>query len=86
MIGLVIVVIETGQHAIEVTDKSRTEGIIVMPTVVSDPPEAGGVKAVPETGKESPQRNVGTVARKATRRAHPDLGERTKKPAAIALH
>ena len=54
-------VIETGQHAIEVTDKSRTEGIIVMPTVVSDPPEAGGVKPAPKTGKETPRRTSGTV-------------------------
>ena len=68
-------VIETGQHAIEVTDKSRTEGIIVMPTVVSDPPEAGGVKAVPETGKESPQWNVGIVGGMATSRHMLGLGK-----------
>mgnify|MGYP000394385351 FL=1 len=42
---------------------------ICIPTVVSDPPEVGGVEAAPETGKESLPRNAGTVARKATRRA-----------------
>ena len=40
-----------------------------MPTIVPDPPEVGGVEAALETGKESPQHNVGTMARKGTWRA-----------------
>ena len=63
-----IVVDEALRHTMEAVDKSKTEGIIVMPTTVLDPPKVGGVKAVPETGKESPQWNVGIVARKATGR------------------
>ena len=63
-----IVMDEAGRHAMEANNKCKTEGIIVMPATVLDPPKAGGVKAVSETGKESPQRNVGIVARKATGR------------------
>ena len=70
----------------EVADVSKKEGIVVMPTTVSDPPEEGGVKAVPTTGKGNPSRNAGIVVRKATKRVsvgrsalirrnpHPDLG------------
>ena len=46
----------------EVADKSKIEGIVVMPTIVPDPPEAGGVEAASKIGKESPPRNAGTVA------------------------
>ena len=41
----------------------------VMPTTILDPPEVGGVEAEPKTGKGNQSRNVGIVARKATRRA-----------------
>ena len=34
-----------------------------------DPPQVGGVKAVPETAKQRPKRNVGIVARRAIERA-----------------
>ena len=53
---------EAGRHAMEAADKSKIEGIVVMPTVVPDPPEAGGVEAASKIGKESPPRNAGTVA------------------------
>ena len=61
-----IVVDEALRHTMEAVDKSKTEGIIVMPTTVPHPLEVGGVKAVPETDKKSPQPNAGIVARKAT--------------------
>ena len=67
-IGPLVIVDEGGRHTMEASDKSSIEGIIVMQTTVPDPPKVGGVKAVPETGKESPQWNVGIVARKATGR------------------
>ena len=60
-IGPVVVVYEPGRHAMEVADRSKIEGIIVMPTLVLDPPEARGVEAALEIGKES-------SPRKATRR------------------
>ena len=41
----------------------------VVPTVVLDPAQARGVKVAPETGKQRPKWNVGTVAKRATRRA-----------------
>ena len=50
-------------------DKSRKEGREVVPIAVPDPPQAGGVKASPKTGKQRPTRNASTVARRATRRA-----------------
>ena len=53
----------------EEDNKSKIEGILVMSTVVLNPPKARRVEAAPETGKESPPRNAGTVARKATRKA-----------------
>ena len=40
----------------------------MMPTVILDPPETGGVEAM-RTGKGKPSRSVGTVARKATGKA-----------------
>ena len=51
------------------TDRSKTEGIIVMPTAVSDPPKVGAVKAAPETRKLRPKRNVSIVAGKAKEKA-----------------
>ena len=47
---------------------SKEEGIVVMPTTIPDPPEAGGVEAAPRTGKGNPLQKIGIVARKATRR------------------
>ena len=52
-IGPVVVVDEAGRHAMEVTDMSKTKGTEAMPIVVPDPSEVGGVKAGPETDKES---------------------------------
>ena len=40
---------EVGRHAMETAGKSRTEGTETVPTVVLDPPQAGGVKSEPET-------------------------------------
>ena len=48
-----VMVDEAGRHAMEVANKMK-EGIIDMPTTVPDPPRAGGVKAVPKTGKGRP--------------------------------
>ena len=74
------------RREMEAADKSKKEGIVVMPTVVPDPPKVGVVEAAPGTGKENPPRNVGIVARKATgrvcvgrstpirRKPHPDPG------------
>ena len=45
---------EAGRHSMEETEKSKIEGIIVMPTVVPNPPDSGRVEAAPEIGKESP--------------------------------
>ena len=61
-----VVVDEAEQHAMEAADRSRTRGIIEMSTTVPDPPRVGGVKAMPETGKESPRRNAGIVSKGAT--------------------
>ena len=49
-----VVLEEAGRHAMEVGNKSKIEGIVVMPTVVLDPPKARAVEEAPETGKESP--------------------------------
>ena len=57
-----IMVDEEGQHAMEAADKSKNEGIIIMPTTVSDPPEAGGVKAAPGTNKQRLRQIANTVA------------------------
>ena len=74
---------EQGPVVVEV-EASKKEGIFVMPIVVPDPPEIGGVEAVPRTGKGNPPRKVGTAARKDTRSGgrsvpiqrnpHPDFG------------
>ena len=40
-IGSVVMVDEAGRHSMEETEKSKIEGIIVMPTLVPDPLEAG---------------------------------------------
>ena len=55
---------EVGRLATVAADKSRKEGIEEVPTTVSGPPQAGGVMAVPEIGKQRPKRNVGIVAKK----------------------
>ena len=52
----------------EAFDEIKEEDTEVMLTAIPDPPEIGGVEAM-KTGKGNPSRNVGTVARKATRRA-----------------
>ena len=59
---------EEGQLATVASDKSQKEGIEEVPIVVPDLPQAGGVTAKPEIGKQWPRRNVGIVARRATRR------------------
>ena len=51
----------------EAVDKNKTKGIIEMPTVVPDPPGAGGVNAAPETRKQRRKQNVGTVAERVLR-------------------
>ena len=50
---------EVGQRTMEATEKSKIEGIVVMPTVVPYPLQAGVVEALPETDKESSPQNVG---------------------------
>ena len=57
-----VLVDELDQHAMEAADKSKNEGIIIMPTTVSDPPEAGGVKAAPGTNKQRLRQIANTVA------------------------
>mgnify|MGYP006905962994 FL=1 len=49
--------------------KSRTGGIKIVPMIVLDPPQVRRVKTAPETGNQRLKRNVGTMARKVTRRA-----------------
>ena len=63
-----VTVDEAGRHAMEATDRSKTEGIVEMPTTIRDPLETGGVKAVPGS-KQRPKHNVAIVARKTTERA-----------------
>ena len=36
-----VVVDEAGWHAMEAVDKSKTEGIIIMPTTILDAPKVG---------------------------------------------
>ena len=50
-----VVVGEAGWDAMEAANKSKTEGMEVVPTANLDPPEVGGFKAVPKTHKESPR-------------------------------
>ena len=73
-----VMVEEVGRHAMKVADMSKTKGTEMVPTVALDRPEARGFKVAPETDKESPQRYVGIVARKATKksnaRAKPNTG------------
>ena len=64
-----VVMYETGWHVMEVADKRKTEGIIEMPTTITDPPEIGRVKVASEIDKQRSKWNVGTVARRATKRA-----------------
>ena len=52
----------------EATDKSKTEGIMVMPPAILDPPKAGGVKIAPEMGKQRPKQKASIVARKITKK------------------
>ena len=52
----------------EATDGTKEEGTEVMSITILDPPETGGVEAM-KTGKGNPMWNVGTMARKAPRRA-----------------
>ena len=64
-----VVADEASQCAMEATDEIKEEGTEVMPVVIPDPPEIGGVKAT-RTDKGNPSRNAGIVTRKATRRAN----------------
>ena len=64
-----VVVDEAHRHTMEAVDVKKTEGIIVMPTKVPDPPKAGGVKTALEIGKESMHQIAGIVVGSATRRA-----------------
>ena len=85
-IGPVVMANEASWCAKEAADNSKKDDIVAMPTVVSNPPEARGVKAAPETDNESLPQNAGIVARKAIGRAgvgrspliqrkpHPDPG------------
>ena len=41
---------EVARHSTTVVSKRRTGRTNIVPTVVSDPPQVGGVKAVVETG------------------------------------
>ena len=59
---------EASQCTMEVANRIKEEGTEVMSTTIPDPRETGGVEAT-KIGKGNPSRNVGTVARKATRRA-----------------
>ena len=63
-----VMVDKVGRHPMEAANKSKTEGIIEMPTTIPDPPETRGVKAAPDTGKERLTQNAGTVARRTTGR------------------
>ena len=64
-----VVADEASRCAMEAADGSKEEGIVVMPTTILNPWEAGGVEAATRTGKGNQPRNVCIVARKATRRA-----------------
>ena len=57
---------EVGRHAMEAASKTRAEGTKIVPIVLLDPPQAGGVKVVPETGYQKLIQNAGIVARMAT--------------------
>ena len=59
---------EVDRHAIVVANRSRKEGTEAVPTTVPYPPQGGGVKAAPETGKQRPKRNVGTLVGRAIER------------------
>ena len=63
-----VMVDKADRHAMEVADRSKTEGIIIVPIVVPEPPEAGGVKPTPEIVKENPRKTACSVARRVTRR------------------
>mgnify|MGYP007069654812 CR=1 FL=1 len=58
-----VVVDEVDLHAMEAVNKRKTKGIVVMPTTVADPLEAGGVKATPGSGKQRPRWTARTVAK-----------------------
>ena len=60
---------EVDRHAMATIDKSRVRGIIDMPTTIPDPPQVGGVKVAPETGKGRLKRNVGIMVGRATGKA-----------------
>ena len=62
---------EVDRHAMVVAHKRKKECIEEVLTVVPavpDPPQARGVKAAPETGKQRLTWNASIVARRATRR------------------
>ena len=66
-----VVVEKSGRHAMEATEKSKTEGIIIIIilTAVLHPLQAGVVKSAPETIKESVRQSDGTVDGRFTLRA-----------------
>ena len=49
--------------------RSLIDGTEIVPTVVLDPVQAGGVMATPDTVKEKPTRNADSVAKRATEKA-----------------
>ena len=59
---------EADQKIVEVGNKSRSEGTTMVATTIPDPPQVGGVKAVPRAGEREPQQTVGNVAGRATQR------------------
>ena len=67
--GPVVVVDKADQHVVGAPHKSRTESTRIVLTTVSDPQQVVGIKVVPGTGERRPQRNVGTVAGRALKRA-----------------
>ena len=89
-----VVVDEVSRRTMEAADRSKMEGMVVMPTVVPDPPEAGGVKAVQETRRGmlilSQERPQGARVLEETCRFGENhiriQADRTNKSAAIALH
>ena len=60
------VVDEAGRLAMVAAGKSKTEGTKNVPIAIPDPPQAGGVKAAPEAGKQRLTRNSSIVVKRAT--------------------
>ena len=73
---------EVGRHAMEAVGKSKTGGTETVPAAVPDPPQVGRVKAAPKIGNRRPTRNVGIVAKRATKKDRQNWSE---KPAKLTL-